>query len=532
MTARPALFPEWATNASFSTGPQSGQPTKVAPDAGLLADGNIQATAPPPQKFNYWQNHVATWLHYVDEVASLQKTVTATTLVANTNNLNPGVDFYAGSTELLVGATGAFDLTGIAAPSPETPLLRRIRNRLAQPITLKNQNGSSTAANRFAVSSGSDYVLAAGSAVWIAYDVIDDRWVVQVAGSGGGGAGNLTAVLTAGPSAGGLNVTDVGYFASLADLSIRRAGTEVLASTSTYATLRAPTNFIVLASAANQICAFSNLAGTQGICSGAAGTEFVITADQPGSGHGTNLLFYAGLPQGSTKHGGRVKLRGSAPTSGGNVGGTDILHTATAAVIAAFDDSGITFSPPLTVGSIGVSGNATVGGVATVATLAVTGTATVTGAASMSATADVGTILSVHGVGAGTTVSSIGDVRLRNAFLIAAAKNGGGDANIMTLDTANALIIGGTSVPYVALDANTLTQIRIAGTPYVSFQLSSIQAIVPIRHDAGYTSIKQVAIGSVPTPSATYYNFFVDAADGKFKKKDSSGTVVVVGTET
>jgi hypothetical protein len=195
MTARPASFPTTASNAVYSTGPLTGQPTKIATDAGLQTNGHIPETAPSAQKENYWKNLAETWLRYIDEVACLTKTVTPATLSGNTNNLNPGADFYAGSVELLLGASGAYDLTGIVAPPG--PLVRRVRNRLAQPIALRNQNSNSTAANRFAISTGTDYVLSPGAAVWMSYDVTDARWVLQVTGTGGGGTVDFASVSAA-----------------------------------------------------------------------------------------------------------------------------------------------------------------------------------------------------------------------------------------------------------------------------------------------------------------------------------------------
>jgi len=412
MTARPSLALAWATNANYSTGPDAGQPTKVALDAGLLADGAIEGVAPDPQKYNYLFAQIAQWQQYTDEVACLTKTATVAAFAANTNNLNAGTDFYAGATELLVTATGAFDLTGIVAPSPETPLLRRIRNRGAQPITLKHQNGSSTAANRFAISTGGDFVLAAGTAVWVTYDVIDDRWIVQVAGTGGGGAGTLFATLSAGPSAGGLNVADVGIFSSSGELTVRQAANDILRTASGTTILRSQSAAIVLRKGANDIALFNETAGVQ--------SEMLFAAVQPtarigalatASGPGVTLSLRAGAPGGAgAQAGGRVNFSGTAPLGGGAVGGVDIFQTDGVTSLATFNNAAITLSAPITATSSVQANSLSVTTIANAATLVASGS--VTGATVTATTLLVaeGTI-TVHGSGSGVPVAAVGHIR-------------------------------------------------------------------------------------------------------------------------
>lgn len=69
MSAKPVTVPTWATNANFSTGDFAGLPTKVAPSAGVRADGHIPETAPGPQHENYDRNLIGEWLTYLSDGA-------------------------------------------------------------------------------------------------------------------------------------------------------------------------------------------------------------------------------------------------------------------------------------------------------------------------------------------------------------------------------------------------------------------------------------------------------------------------------
>ncbi len=66
-TARPAEFPDLATDATYTSGPKAGQATKVPMDTALIQQGHIPFIAPDAQKFNWWGDKVATWLRYLDE---------------------------------------------------------------------------------------------------------------------------------------------------------------------------------------------------------------------------------------------------------------------------------------------------------------------------------------------------------------------------------------------------------------------------------------------------------------------------------
>lgn len=72
MAAKPTLSnAEWATDATFSSGPDSGQNTKVSASAGVKAQGwrPGDALGFVGAWFNYWQNQIYAWMAYLSDGA-------------------------------------------------------------------------------------------------------------------------------------------------------------------------------------------------------------------------------------------------------------------------------------------------------------------------------------------------------------------------------------------------------------------------------------------------------------------------------
>lgn len=69
MSAKPTVVPTYATDANFTNGPAAiiGTPTKVAPSAGVRAEGHIPDTAPGAQHENYDRNAIGLWLTYLSD---------------------------------------------------------------------------------------------------------------------------------------------------------------------------------------------------------------------------------------------------------------------------------------------------------------------------------------------------------------------------------------------------------------------------------------------------------------------------------
>lgn len=103
----------------------------------------------------------------------------------NQNNYNPtGLeDAY----EIRITTTAAVDITGLTAQVNGRELV--ITNIGAHPITLKNQSGSSTAANRFAI--GYDFNLAPNVSIKARYNDVTDRWSLNSSLSPYTGSGRL-----------------------------------------------------------------------------------------------------------------------------------------------------------------------------------------------------------------------------------------------------------------------------------------------------------------------------------------------------
>ncbi len=63
--AKPFNNFEWATNTNYSTGPDAGTPTRVAPSAGEIDNGFVRNTAAVPQHMNWALGEIQEWLEYL-----------------------------------------------------------------------------------------------------------------------------------------------------------------------------------------------------------------------------------------------------------------------------------------------------------------------------------------------------------------------------------------------------------------------------------------------------------------------------------
>jgi len=69
MSTKPTDLPTWATDATYSSGPESGEDTKIEPSAGFQAEGFKPATYPRPEHFNWYMNLVYLWAQYLNDGA-------------------------------------------------------------------------------------------------------------------------------------------------------------------------------------------------------------------------------------------------------------------------------------------------------------------------------------------------------------------------------------------------------------------------------------------------------------------------------
>jgi hypothetical protein len=121
-------------------------------------------------------------------VISLPTSVTLTTLATTTSTdqtlcigqvapsqITSNQNDYAGATKsvALLNTDAARTVTGISAVASKRLI---ITNNGSFTITLANQSGSSTAANRFKFSTGADILLAANSSIEVYYDNTASRW--------------------------------------------------------------------------------------------------------------------------------------------------------------------------------------------------------------------------------------------------------------------------------------------------------------------------------------------------------------------
>jgi len=114
--------------------------------------------------------------------------ITPTTLAANTNDWNP--TNLATASTIRATASASVNLTGLQGGSDGRILTLYLTNA-SSPITLLNENSSSSAANRFRF--GADISLLANQGVVLQYDSSDQRWRVL-----GGIASGLDYCITSG----------------------------------------------------------------------------------------------------------------------------------------------------------------------------------------------------------------------------------------------------------------------------------------------------------------------------------------------
>lgn len=98
--------------------------------------------------------------------------ITPAQITSNQNDYNP--TGLATAAYVRINSNAARDITGLAGGSDGRKIT--LVNTGSNAITLKDESGSSTAANRFKL--GSDEVLGAGKSIDLWYDDTDDRWRV------------------------------------------------------------------------------------------------------------------------------------------------------------------------------------------------------------------------------------------------------------------------------------------------------------------------------------------------------------------
>lgn len=111
-----------------------------------------------------------------DGLREVADSVAPAQITSNQNNYNPGQQAY----RIDLQTDASRDVTGLVFTSPAQINGEKhlIYNAGAQNVVLKNQSASSTAANRFACSTGADITLAAGQAADIEYIGSAQRWAV------------------------------------------------------------------------------------------------------------------------------------------------------------------------------------------------------------------------------------------------------------------------------------------------------------------------------------------------------------------
>lgn len=123
MAAKPSTVPDWASDTNYSSGPQVGLSTKLAPSSGYRNQGCVPEKSAPGRFMNWLFNLFSIWCAYLDDLHNsadfLNKSYTWLTGVHRfTNGLRAAGISLEGATEVVYT-----DAAGVAAPKARSTLL-------------------------------------------------------------------------------------------------------------------------------------------------------------------------------------------------------------------------------------------------------------------------------------------------------------------------------------------------------------------------------------------------------------------------
>lgn len=110
---------------------------------------------------------------FVTGILELDGVVSPTQITSDQNNYSP-TGWSSGASTLRISTDASRNITGLVPNAGIGGTLAFIMNIGAQSVVLKNENASSSAANRFAI--GSDITIAAAGGVTLMYDGTSTRW--------------------------------------------------------------------------------------------------------------------------------------------------------------------------------------------------------------------------------------------------------------------------------------------------------------------------------------------------------------------
>ena len=206
-----------------------------------------------------WTPVMESWLRFLDGAAPLANSGTGTLddVASLVSSEEIEAIRFEGTAPALAGIAGGRDG-------------RRLFAVFVNAATLKNQAGSSTAANRIVTGTGADVTLAAGACVLLRYDGTVGRWLAM-GGGGGGGGGEVNTASNLGAGA-GLFKSKVGVDLQFKSLT---AGSNV--------TLTANANDVQIA-ASGEANTSSNVGAGQGLAKAKSGVDLPFKSLVAGSG--------------------------------------------------------------------------------------------------------------------------------------------------------------------------------------------------------------------------------------------------------
>lgn len=160
------------TNHPFLIGNTNGSNYKLT----VKNAGGTTIRVVPAGKLYLFFSDGSQWVYAGSDI---YKTVSPSQITASQNNYNPTGAYEADI--LRINSDAAWDITGLAGGSAGR--IKIVHNVGGFAITFKDESGSSTDVNRFALNT--DLALAADQSVMFLYDAVSERWRM-VGGSGGG----------------------------------------------------------------------------------------------------------------------------------------------------------------------------------------------------------------------------------------------------------------------------------------------------------------------------------------------------------
>ena len=139
-------------------------------------------TLPVPPT-DYEQSYFSSLVNNLTSFFTIMDSKAGITVDSVSNGANNNIGIPQTSFVRITGPSGVFNITGITKPAkagnnnPDGTIII-LYNTTSQNMTITNDSGSSTAANRIYTNTGSDVATTGTGTVIFIYSVTDSRWIL------------------------------------------------------------------------------------------------------------------------------------------------------------------------------------------------------------------------------------------------------------------------------------------------------------------------------------------------------------------